>query len=98
MNHLLTGLLFGCCVSLLACSSSDDDDDDKGSSGSANTSSGSQQGSSGSGSTSGGTKAECSNETDCAKLTCVCGGFSGAEVQKCTNGVCATTCEQAGCR
>ena len=94
MKHLLLALLFTS-LAAVACSSGDDDggddDDDstKSSSGSAQSGSGGSSGSS--------TKAECQNIDDCQKLSCTCGGFSGAEVQKCTNGVCAKSCEEAGC-
>ena len=95
MKYFLCSLLVACSLGVVGCSSSDDgdDDDDRSSTGG---SSGSSQSSSGS--ASGGTKSECNEPEDCEALTCTCaGGFSGAEVRRCDNGVCAKTCEEAGC-
>lgn len=36
-------------------------------------------------------------DVECPTLTCTCSGLSGAEVRVCTEGVCAETCEEAGC-
>lgn len=77
---------------LVACSSGDSST----SSSSGGSSSGGSSSSSGGASSSSGSSGSC-EEAKCAELTCTCGGFAGAKVRKCTNGVCAKTCSEAGC-
>jgi hypothetical protein len=42
------------------------------------------------------TDGSCTTDKVCPTLNCACGRFD-ARLQRCTNGVCATTCADVGC-